>query len=221
MFDYGTFEHLRRITVLAMQRPWDITFSENILFVAEYSSGLIHRIPLKSIDSTTNWSVGCEKLTLSAVKTGNILVTSRSKGTLVEYTTTGQRLREIHLPQKEMFGNPLHAIHMDNDRFLVSHGRQISLIDNNGLLIKSYGPYGSQPGELSNPYHLAADVNGFCLAVEFTDANRIILFNDELEFVKELIPQSGGLKNPIPVMSGSQPKEAFCGGLQQLSSCYI
>ena len=87
----------------------------------------------------------------------------------MEYTTTGQLVREIPLPQD--ITNPLHAIQMDNDRFLVSHVgslHRVCLIDNEGQLIKSYGGApGSGPGQLTKPYYLVADVNGFCLVAEY------------------------------------------------------
>ena len=211
VFDYDTFNHLRNISVPALKAAWDITFSGNILFVADSSPCQIHIVPLNSSEPMNSWSVGGGQLQLSILKSGNILVTCYLLNKLIEYTTTGQLVREILLQQD--ITNPTHAIQMDKDRFFVSHFgnnlHRVCLIDNKGQLIKSYGGApGSGPGQLTNPYHLVADVNGFGLVADY-GGNRIILLNDELQFVKELIPPSSGLKNPIRLCLDRNRKKLF------------
>ena len=179
MFDYDTCIHLRNLSDPALENPSDITLSGNILFVAEPSSGLIHRVPLNSTEPTRSWTVGNKQLQLSTLKSGNILVMSKNTNKLIEYTTTGQLVRDINLPQGITY--PTHAIQMDNDRFLVCHvGNNlhcVCLIDSKGQLIKSYGgARGSGPRQLAYPYYLVADVNGFCLVADY-NAHRIILLN--------------------------------------------
>ena len=159
----------------------------------------VHRVPLNSSDPMNSWSVGISsQMSLSTLKSGNILVTCYSPAKLMEYTTTGQLVREIPLQQDITY--PLHAIQMNNDRFLVSHVgnlHRVCLIDNKGQLIKSYGgAQGSGPGQLANPYYLVADVNGCCLVADYS-GHRVVLLNEELQFVKELIPQSSGMSYPF------------------------
>ena len=211
VFDYDTFKHIRSISVPTMKKPWDITFSGNILFVAEHASGLIHRVPLNSSEPMSNWSVGTRsQLSLSTLKSGSILLTCYSPAKLLEYTTTGQLVREIPLQQD--ITNPYHAIQTDNDQFLVSHVgslHRVCLIDNRGQLIRSYGgAQGSGPGQLNHPHHLVADVNGYCLVADHY-ANRIVLLNDELQFVKELIPQSSGMTYPFRLCLDRNRKKLF------------
>ena len=214
VFDYDTFEHVRNISVPTMKSPWDITFSGNILFVAEYASGMVHRVPLNSSEPMNSWSVGNSQLALSTMKSGNILMTCYSPAKLMEYMTTGQLVREISLQQD--ITNPTHAIHMDNDRFLVSHLgslHRVCLIDNKGQLIKSYrGAQGSGPGQLNNPHCLVADVNGCCLVADY-GAHRILLLNDELQFVKELIPQLSGTTYPFRLGLDRNRKKLFVAEL--------
>ena len=210
VFDSGTFKHLRNLSVTALKAAWDITFGGNILFIAERWSGQIHRVPLDSSEPINSWSLEIGQLQLSTLKSGNILVTCYSTNKLIEYTTTGQLVREIPLQQD--ITCPRHAIQMDNDRFLVSHidsAHRVCLIDNKGQLIKSYGgALGSGPGQLNTPYNLVADVNGSCLVVDL-GANRIILLNDELQFVKEIIPPSGGLNHPNRMCLDRNRKKLF------------
>ena len=209
VFDYNTFKHIRNIPV-PMQSPWDMTFSGNILFVAECGSGLIHRVPLNSSEPISSLSVSGSQLALSTLKSGSILVTCYSPAKLMEYTTTGQLVREIPLQQD--ITNPLHAIQMDNDRFLVCHVgslHRVCLVDNKGQLIKSYGGApGSGPGQLNDPRHLIADVNGCCLVADYI-GNRVVLLNDELQFVKELIPQSSGTTYPFRLCLDRNRKKLF------------
>ena len=183
----------------------------NILFVAEQTSGMIHRVPLNSSDPMNSWSVGTSsQITLSTSKSGSILVACYSPAKLMEYTTTGQLVREIPLQQDITY--PLHAIQMDNDRFLVSHIgslHRVCLIDNKGRLIKNYGGApGSGPGQLNSPRHLVADVNGCCLVADQGD-QRIVLLNDELQFVKDLIPQSSGMTYPFRLCLDRSRKKLF------------
>ena len=107
---------------------------------------------------------------------------------------------------------------MDNDRFLVSHmGRahRVCLIDNQGTLIKSYGGL----GQSGHPYHLVADVNGFCLVVEHSSTNRVVMLNDELKFVKELIPKSIRLNNPIRLCLDKKKKRLYVADFSNARVC--
>ena len=190
VFDCETFTHLRNISTTEMREPSDITFSENILFIGEETRKRIHRIPLNSIESTSSWAVNSWGISLSTMPSSNILVTCSATSKLLEYTTAGVLVREIILRPGMKY--PTHAIQLDHDKFLVSHNfqlRRVSLIDNKGRPMKSYGRYrGSGPGQLNNPVHLAADLNGFCVVLDSCDPCRILLLNEKLEFVQELLP---------------------------------
>ena len=207
VFDCDTYKFRRTIPVPGLKDPWDISFCENALFVGESASKLIHRIPLNSTESMSSWSVIGSWLSLSTTKSNNILVTCQSRNKLMEFTTTGTLVREI--PLQDGITQPVHAIQMDNDRFLVCHTgsllHRVCLIDNKGRLIKSYGG----PGHLYNPYHLVVDVNGFCLVVEHGSTSRVVMLNDELKFVKELIPTSIGLKNPTRLCLDKKRKRLY------------
>ena len=211
VYDCDTFKCLRNMSATVLKDPFDITYSRNALFVGTEASKLIHRIPLKSTESMSSWSVNHTWLSLSTMKSSNILVTSYSTNKLMEFTTAGTLMREITLQRG--IKNPTHAIQMENDQFLVSHiGRlhRVCLIDNSGQLIKSYGgAEGSGPGQLYQPYHLATDVNGFCLVVEQGGANRVVMLSNELKFVKDLIPTSIGLKDLIRLCLDEKQKRLY------------
>ena len=74
---------------------------------------------------------------------------------------------------------------------IVTHHR-VCLIDSNGRMVESYGGgAGSRIGQMNSPCYLAVDRNGFVLVADF---NRIIQLNASLEFIRESIPGSVGLK---------------------------
>ena len=211
VFDGETLHHTRSIPAPELSCPWDICFSQNILFIGEYSAKLVHSIPLNPDRSKSKWSVDSEMLSLSTTSAGNILVTGYSTNRLQEYTTTGQLVREILLQD---VNNPCHSVQISGkDQFLVSHtgdSHRVCLIDNKGQLLRSYGQSsGSGSGQLYNPYHLAADVNGFGLVVEHGGSNRVVLLNDKLEFLKELVPTSFELENPIRLCLDRNRKKLF------------
>ena len=64
-------------------------------------------------------------------------------------------------------------------------------------MITSYGgEKGSGIGQIDSPHYLAINRNGSILVADYNN-NRIIQLNASLEFVKELIPGSVGLKKPM------------------------
>ena len=73
VFDCDTSKFLRNISTNCLKDPCDITYSRNALFVGERTTGLIHRIPLNSTESMSSWSVDSEFLSLSTMKSSNIL----------------------------------------------------------------------------------------------------------------------------------------------------
>ena len=84
---------------------------------------------------------------------------------------------------------------MDGDQFLVCQAggndlHRVCLIDNQGNLIKSFGSTdGSGSANLTNPYRLVVDRNGFILVADCPN-HRVVLLNKQLEYVKDIIPAS-------------------------------
>ena len=71
---------------------------------------------------------------------------------------------------------------MDRDQFLVCQAggndlHRVCLIDNRGNLIKSFGSIEeSGNANLSDPYRLVVDRNGFILVADYSN-NRVVLLN--------------------------------------------
>ena len=181
------------ILVFGLSDPYDIAGSENVFHIGS-SDGKVFRIELRD-KSITSWSVGGGNsyISLSVNKHGHVIVTNKLSNNLYEYTSTGELRRQIAL--KGNVGNPWRAVHMDRDQFLVCQAgendwHRVCLIDNRGNLIKSFGSkHGSGIANLSYPYRLVVDRNGFILVADYCNS-RVVLLNKQLEYVKNIVPIS-------------------------------
>ena len=206
VYDIDTMAYRRKIRVRRLNNACDIIFHANILYVSEFEDEMIHRIPL-SDETSSHWSVNGKFLRLSMNKKGNVIVSCFFLNKIIEYTPTGRFVREI---QVYVIGGNIgglrHAIQLDDDQFVICHStsamtahHRVCMIDSNGWMVKSYGERpGSGIGQMNDPYYLAIDRNGYILVVDLNN-NRIIQLNASLEFAREVIPGSVGLKQPIKI----------------------
>ena len=170
------------------------------LYVSECKDKLIHRIQL-SDETSAHWSFNGICLRMSMNKKGNVVVSCWNMNKIIEYTPTGSCVREIEVNAIDKTIRGLyHAIQLDDDQFLICHTStkhdRVCIIDSNGRMQKSYGGgEGSGTGQMNLPCYLAIDRNGSILIADYNN-NRIIQLNASLEFIREFIPGSVGLKNP-------------------------
>ena len=200
MFDIHTSVHRRKITVEELHQAWDIVAYENVLHVSEYTGKLIHRIQLPE-ESFSKWRVNSGRLTMSTNKKGHVIVCCYDLQKIVEYTSIGIEVRQINLSKEYGPDQRLrHAIQLDDDQFLICHTtvthHQVSIFDSSGRLIHSVG---WEPGcgkeRMNLPCYLVLDQNGFIFVADMKN-NRVIQLDSSLEFIKEFIPASVGLKEP-------------------------
>ena len=189
IFNSSTLAPQSSFPVTGLSSPCDLTANENLLFVGGRDK--IFSVELRD-KSVTTWSIGSMWTSLSINKLGNVIVVSSGTKKLYEYTSVGDLLREISL--SDDFIHPFRAIQMENDQFLLCQANgtlhRVCLIDNRGNLIKSFGStQGSGNANLSYPYRLVVDRNGFILVADQSN-NRVVLLNKQLEYVKDIIPYS-------------------------------
>ena len=183
-----------------MVRAFDIVAHANVVYVSEYKDKLIHRIQL-SAGTSAHWSVNSEWLRMSINKEGNIVVSCWNHNKIIEYAPTGSCICEIQVSKIDgTISGLLHAIQLDDHRFLICHTtttsthHRVCIIDSNGRMMNSYGGgAGSGIGQMNFPDYLAIDRNGFILVADHNN-HRIIQLNASLEFIREFIPRSAGLK---------------------------
>ena len=189
VFDSSTLAPQPSIPVAGLSDPCDLVANDNLLFVGDPNT--IFRVELRD-KSVTIWSVGSLWTSLSINKLGNVIVVNRGAMKLYEYTPVGVLVREIGLNNNFIY--PFRAMQVENDQFLLCQAagtlHRVCLIDNRGNLIKSFGSTkGSGNANLSNPYRIVVDRNGFILVADYTN-KRVVLLNKQLEYVKDIIPAS-------------------------------
>ena len=148
-----------------------------------------------------DWPViACCPISLSVNNKGNVIASISARNELAEYTPDGVLQRTIAL-QGDVI-NPGRAIQIETtswgnygDQFLVCHTdgenlHRICLINYQGQFLRSYGGSpGSGDANLNFPYRFVVDRNGFILVADHLNS-RMVLLDKQLNYVKELIPQS-------------------------------
>ena len=198
VYDIDTFARLRKISVKGLINAWDIVAHANVLYVSECEAERIYRIQLPD-ESTSHWPVKARCLRMSINKKGNVVVAWLDLNTIIEYTPIGTCVRSLSSTIDKDLIRLYHAIQLDDNQFLIclvtATLHRVCILDNFEM-VKSYGgEEGSGVGQMYYPCCLAIDRNGSILVADSMN-NRIIQLNASLEFVREFIPASVGLKNP-------------------------
>ena len=193
VYNTDTYSLQTSITVPGLSYPWDMVADKSCVYVSDYFNNNIHRIKLPEKRTIACWQAAGERNGLSITKQGRLLVTCYLLNKVFEYSTDGIQRREIVLQSDIM--SPYRAVELDNDQFLIDHDSlgRVCLIDNKGKLIKSFDrTKGSKDGPLQYPRQLVLDKEG-CILV--ADYGRVLLLNSNLEYVKDVIPSSAGMKH--------------------------
>ena len=203
VYDKDKLAYQSSIPVGGLTDPWDMVSNSDTrdLFVSEQKNKMIYRIEMPDM-SISKWAIDSEYPGLSATKSGNLLVACHSASKLVEFTSSGEVVREIIL-HTDLSG-PYHALLLETGEILMCHVssklHRVCLLDSNGRLTKSYGTCaGSEEGYLQSPIHLAVDQFGSILVSDHQN-NRVVLLTPSLEFSKEFIPNDGGLDHPFRLL---------------------
>jgi len=124
----------------------------------------------------------------------NVLVTCRWVRKIKEFSSHGQLLRELTLPNDVI--HPWHAIQTRTGQFIVCHGssacddrvHRVCMISADGRhIVPSHGGQpGSDTGQYEWPRHLAVDDNEFVFVVDYGN-RRVKLLSPTLEYVRHVV----------------------------------
>jgi hypothetical protein len=151
----------------------------NCLYVSSYHQSTVYRVELSSTNGVRNWKVNMP-WGLDVTKVNNVLVCCYSDFKLQEYTTHGSLMREVNLKSSGI-SNPLFAIALNNNQFVVSSNHQVNVVGADGRIVSTVGSTsaGSAVGQLYNPRGLVRCANGNILIAEYSN-NRITVVNSSL-----------------------------------------
>ena len=161
------------------------------LYVSDWCNDVVHRVNLYGDGAAVpaKWSTGKQPKALSVNGAGNVFVVCRSgPDTLNEYSPVGSLVRTIQLETVHTH----HAIQIDGDRFLCSHGlddgelHRVCVVDANGRVVAAYGDRASSSTlPLSYPCHVAVDGSGFVYVVD-SGNRRIVVLSAALAWSRDI-----------------------------------
>jgi len=162
------------------------------VYIANNDDNCIHAINVGGQGTGTWWCVNDEPVGLSVNAAHNVLVTCNDVRKIKEFSSHGDLLRELTLPNDVI--NPWHAIQTRNGEFIVCHGsgddavHRVCKISSDGRhIIKSHGGQpGSDIGQYRGPTHLAVDNNEFVFVVDLNN-RRVTLLSPTLDYIREIV----------------------------------
>jgi len=194
VYDAITYRLQRYLTVPSVRGCLDITSCEHYhcVYISDHIVRCIHRADVQG-GATAQWAVRDEPFGLSVTKAHNVLVTCDAVRKIKEFSSHGDLLREMTLPDDVV--NPWHAIQLTGGQFIVSHGsgvrgdptHRVCLVSaDGGQIIHSHGGLrGSETGQYDGPIHLAVDGNEFVFVADL-DNQRVTLLSPTLNYVRQL-----------------------------------
>jgi len=168
----------------------------------------IHRLDSQG-KAVTQWPVNDTPITLSVNRANNLLVTCDVVRKIKEFSTHGDLLREITLPDDVI--KPWHAIQLTSGQFVVCHGakndpvHRVRIISTDGReIVHSHGGQpGSDTDQCNVPWHLAVDQNE-CVYVADTNNRRVKLLSPTLGYIRAVVTRDLLKGHPVRLCLDTQ-----------------
>ena len=193
VYNVDTCRLLHCLTVPALDATDIIACRHNLCaYVSDHAFNCVHRVPLSGA-TVTHWPINDKpaRLSLTYTHSHSVLVTCWKVRKIKEFSTDGQLLHVLTLPQDVV--SPWHAIRLSSGEFIVCHGapnnrlHRVCLIGSDGSVVKSFGgPAGSGSQRLSVPAHMAVDRNDFVYVSDLNN-RRVSLLSPTFAFVREVV----------------------------------
>ena len=189
VYDVITYRFLRSLTVPNARGFADITICAHYLcmYIGDGIAECVHRVDLQG--AATQWPVHDRPQCLSVNTAHNVLVTCRLVGKVKEFSSQGQLIRQVSLPDD--LANPWHSIQLTSGQFVVCHGDAMHRVcvvsaDGRHTVHTHGGQKGTDIGQYDGPTHLAVDNNEFVFVV---DANnqRVTLLSPTLNYIRQVV----------------------------------
>ena len=173
VYDVDTSMHLlRSLTVREVGSVRDIVACEHncCVYIPDSSQKSVHRLAL--LDGTViQWPVTDVPAGLSLTATHGVLVTCPAVRKIKEFSTDGQLMREVTLPEEVC--SPWQSNQLSSGEFIVCHGNlddplhRVVLIGSDGSVVRSFGkPAGSGSQQMGVPGHMAVEDDECVIVVD-------------------------------------------------------
>ena len=201
VYDVITYRLVRRITIANAIGFVDMTSCEHYycVYISDHVVRCIHRVDKQS--AATRWAVDDEPTSLFVNSAHNVLVTCRVVRKIKEFSSHGDLLREMTLPNDVR--NPWHSLQLATGQFIVSHGdvddavHRVCTVSADGReIVHSHGGQpGADSGQYNVPRHLAIDDNESVFVVDIIN-RRVTLLSPTLHYVRHIVWSSRLRGNP-------------------------
>jgi len=192
VYDVITYRLQRCLTVPDLRGFTDMTSCEHYrcVYVADHIVECIRRLDVQG--AATRWAVNEEPRGLSVNAAHNVLVTCPDVRKIKEFSSHGDLLRELTLPDDVI--NPWHAVQTRNGEFIVCHGDRDDTVhrvckisvDGHDIVQSHGGQRGSDTGQYNVPRLLAVDNNDFVFVVDLNN-RRVTLLSPTLDYVRPVV----------------------------------
>jgi len=192
VYDVNTYRLQRCLTVLNARASIDVTSCEHYhcLYIGDHIVDCVHRIDVDG--AAAEWPVNDKPQCLSVNAAHNVLVTCYRVHKIKEFSSHGDLLRELTLPDDVI--NPQHTIQSRSGQFIVCHGygdhpiHRVCMISADGRnIVHSHGGQrGSDIGKYNMPRHLAVDDDERVYVVDLNN-RRVTLLSPTLSYMREVV----------------------------------
>ena len=213
VYDVINYRLQLRLTVPDVRGFTDMTSCEHCrcVYIACTIAKCVNRLHAEG--AATQWAVNDEPAGLSVNAAHNVLVTCRDVRKIKEFSSCGDLLRELTLPDDVI--NPHHAIQTRNGALIVCHGylndavHRVCKISADGRhVIQSHGGQrGSDVGQYDVPRHLAVD-NGFVLVVDVCNG-RVTLLSPTLDYIGQVVSRDDLKDDPVRLCLDVQRRRLY------------
>jgi len=191
VYDVITYRLQRRLNVPNADCLLDMTSCEHnrCLYIGDCAN-CVHRLDVQG--AVTQFAANDTPFGLSVNAAHNVLLTCRVARKIKEFSSHGDLLRELTLPD-DVF-SPHHAIQTRSGQFIVCQGgsvdplHRVCMISADGRhIVHSHGgQLGSDTGHCNVPIHLAVDDNESVFVADRYN-RRVTLLSPTLEYVRQVV----------------------------------
>ena len=192
VYDIITYRLLRCLTVPNTIGFVDMTSGghNRCVYIANGNDRCIYGLDVQGAGKW--WCVNDKPSGLSVNAAHNVLVTCHEVREIKEFSSHGDLLRELTLPDD--FINPWHVIQLTTGQFIVCHGftgdtvHRVCKISRDGrnIVHAHGGQQDSDIGQFSHPRHLAVDNTGFVFVADVFN-QRVKLLSPTLDYVRQVV----------------------------------
>ena len=228
VYDVITYRLLRCLTVPDLRGVADMTSCEHYrcVYIGDHDVECIRRLDVQG--AATRWAVNDEPISLSVNAAQNLLVTCPHVRKIKEFSSHGNLLREVTLPDDVI--NPSHAIHLINGQFIVCHGQRDDAVhrvckihanvDGRDIVQSHGGQRGSDIGQYDVPAHLAVDNNEFVFVVDVSN-KRVTLLSPTLDYIRQVVSPDQLKGCPVRLYLDTQRRRLYVADNEFKDGKYI